>query len=116
MASIGINDRKSEFSNYGKAIDICAYGEDVISASYVKSASKVIDSWARFSGNLFAACFVTGTCGLIHKMNKKIRPKQIEYVLKETADKIDYANIGLSEQLGAGKLNAFGAISKIRNM
>ncbi len=53
---------------------------------------------------------------LIHKMNKKITPKEIEHVLKETADKIDYANIGLSEQLGAGKLNAFAAISKIRNM
>jgi len=116
VASIGINDKKSQFSNYGKAIDICAYGEDVISASYVKSTSKVRDSWSRFSGNIYSACFVAATCGIIHKMNKKVTSKQIENVLKETADKIDYANVGLSEQLGSGKLNAFGAISKIRNM
>ena len=71
----------------------------------INIASKKNESWARFSGNPLAACFVTGAAALIFAVNKKITPQQVKQILKETAKNIDYANKELIGNLGTGKLD-----------
>lgn len=115
VASTNANDLKSDFSDYGSTVDVCAPGgygvpgpQGLLSTTYSTSAYGNYDLMA---GTSMACPMVSGLCGLILSMNPNLNPDQVEAILKSTTDTIDYLNPSYIGQLGAGRINAFKAVS-----
>jgi subtilisin family serine protease len=73
-----------------------------------------------FNGTSAAAPIVSGLVGLILSVNPNLTYKQVDQILKETADKVDpsfanYKNNGHSDTYGFGRINAFKAVQKASN-
>lgn len=102
------NDRKAGFSNYGATIDVMAPGVQIYSSTAVTDNS--YDSW---DGTSMACPLVSGLAGLMLSLDPTLHPDSIEACLKQTADNIDAENPDYIGQLGAGRVNAFQAMSCI---
>ncbi len=100
VTSINIDDVKSDYSNYGKAVDVTSYGEDIVSA--------ISDNKYQFlKGPAFPPCFVTGVVALMYTVNPKLTPAEVSEIIRESAENIDHKNEKYAGLLGAGKLDAF---------
>jgi hypothetical protein len=107
VTSINVDDVKSKYSNYGKAVDVCAYGEDIVSA--------ISDNKYQFlNGPAFPPCFVTGAIALMYTVNPKLTPTEVSEIIYESAENIDNKNEKFAGLLGAGKLNAFKTLIETR--
>lgn len=71
-------DRKAEFSNYGRGVDIFAPGVDIISIAPE-------NKFAIMSGVQVAAAHVTGVVALYMGQNLKLSPKQIKQRIIQNA-------------------------------
>lgn len=72
------------------------------------------------AGTSFAAPIVSGLVGLILSANPNLTYKQVDQILKDTADKIDssfgnYDNQGHSNTYGFGRINAFKAVQEAKD-
>jgi hypothetical protein len=111
VSSVGPNDNhervignSSTTHQHNSSVDICAPGYDVA----ISTAPGV---YTTGSGTSFAAPMVSGTVALMLAVNNCLTPDQIEMILEETAVDIDVLNPAYSGKLGAGRLNAFAAVS-----
>ncbi len=105
VASTDFNDVKSVFSNFGTSIDICAPG------NYINSCTAYNDSsFATLSGTSMACPLVASVCALIKLKNPLYTPTEVENCLKQGSDDISLLNPGFGGHLGAGRVNAFGAL------
>lgn len=103
VASTASNDAKSGFSNYGTWIKIAAPGSSI--------RSTTVDGAYDFkSGTSMASPLVAGLCGLILSVNPSFTPAQVLNCLQSTATNINSQNSTLIGQLGAGRINAAGAL------
>jgi len=103
VSSINIDDTKSEFSNYGKPVDVCAYGKDIVSA--------ISDNKYQFlNGPTFPPCIVTGAVALMYTVNPKLKPSEVRHIIYKSSDNIDHKNEKYSGYLGAGRLNVYRAL------
>lgn len=86
-------------------VDICAPGYEVVSTN-------LNNTYAEGNGTSFASPIVAGVCALMLAVNPDITPTQIKAILESTAVNIYTLpeNAGLEGTLGAGRLNAFGAV------
>lgn len=115
VASTNANDIKSDFSNYGTTIDICAPGgvgipgpQGLLSTTY---STGTYGNYDLMAGTSMACPMVSGLCGLILSVNPLLDPDEVEAILKSTADSIEYLNPNYINKLGAGRINAFKAVS-----
>jgi len=115
VAATNEDDTKTDFSDYGTTIDVCAPGgygntgpSGVLSTTY---SSSIFGKYDIFSGTSMACPMVSGLCGLILSINPKLSPDQVEAILKSTADTIEYLNPHYIGKLGAGRINAYKAVS-----
>ena len=99
VAATDRNDHKTYFSSYGTWIDLCAPGMDIFT-TYTGGA------YTSYSGTSFAASMVSGLAALIWAWRPELTNAQVENLLKESADSIDYLNPGYAGLLGAGRINA----------
>jgi PKD repeat protein len=115
VASTNADDVKSDFSNYGNTIDICAPGgygvpgpQGLLSTTY---SSGTFGNYDLMAGTSMATPVVSGLCGLILSVNPNLDPDEVEAILKSTVDTIEYINPDYIGKLGAGRINAFKAVS-----
>jgi subtilisin family serine protease len=109
VAATDANDIKTDFSDFGAPIDICAPGQAILST--VISG----DGFAMADGTSMASPLVAGVAGLVKAMNPTLGPLDIKQRLMDTADWIYHLNPTYAAttttpaKLGAGRVNAFAA-------
>jgi serine protease len=109
VAATTISDQKTDFSDYGAPIDICAPGQAILST--------VIDgdSYAAYDGTSMASPLTAGVAALVKSIHPELTALELKARLEATADWIydenpDYAPpIAAFNMLGAGRVNAFAA-------
>lgn len=98
-------------------VDICAPSYHIWKAAYQtispNTGNTYTHSYAWGDGTSFAAPIVAGTVALMLDVNPCLTPKEIEAILKQSADDISNVadNYKYAGKLGAGRLNAFKAVS-----
>lgn len=117
VASTNENDVKSDFSNYGSSIDICApggYGTNgpsgLLSTTYEQTS---FGYYNHYFGTSMATPFAAGLAGLILSVNPQLTPAEVENIMESTCVDI-YSipgNANYAGMLGAGRIDAYAAIS-----
>ena len=125
VAATTRQDRNSDYSNFGAAIDVAApggYGDgDMVTTD--RTGDKGYDKsnyTSTFNGTSSAAPVTSGVVALLLSENPNLSWQQVYDVLTGTADKIDttggaYVN-GRSNIYGFGRVNAFSAVRKAREL
>lgn len=105
VASTGSTDVKSNFSNYGTWVDICAPGENIYSTI-------PNNSYGSMSGTSMATPITAGLCGLVWAKNPTMSPQAVLNCITTTAANIYTisGNSSYSGQLGAGRIDAYQAL------
>ncbi len=113
VAALNNKDEKAIFSNYGEiCMDISAPGTSFYSTQVYYPENNLNDYYAGYwSGTSVATALVSGVAGLIKSVNSLFSPKQIREIIINNSDNIDYLNPLYQGKLGAGKLNAYRAVS-----
>jgi hypothetical protein len=89
---------------HNNMVDLSAPGYDVAIAP--------MSGWyLASSGTSYAAPFVTGTIALMLTANPCLTNNDIETILKNSSNNIDFLNPGYAGKIGAGRLNAANAVS-----
>jgi serine protease AprX len=114
-------DAMAGFSSIGPAADgrpkpdITAPGVDIVSArastgSDMGGQAPVVDAvWCQASGTSQATPHVAGVAALMLERNRRLSPQQIKDVMMKTA-----VNIGATaDEMGAGRIDAFAAVSAV---
>lgn len=112
VASLDPNDVKSSFSNFGNYIDISAPGSNILSTILNPSSFFGGSKYVRFSGTSMAAPLVASVAGLVKAKYPNINVIDLYTRIMETADNIDAQNPSYVDKLGAGKVNAYEALSE----
>jgi len=102
VTSTDQNDYKASFADYGSWVDISAPGVDIIGV--------YADNYNYYSGTSFSAALVSGLAGLIWAWYPLFTNDEIQQIIEDTADPIDYLNPAFACMLGAGRINAFNCI------
>ena len=106
VASAGMTDRKSGFSNFGVGVDVTAPGESILS-----TFPNV--QYQSLSGTSMAAPVAAGIAALVKTIHPDWTPDQIGEQVRISADPIDILNPSFARQLGFGRVNAFRALTVI---
>lgn len=132
VAACNSVDKKSHYSNYGKAISVCAPssgagGRMVVTSDFTGQYSKngvIYDAgyspgpYTRsFGGTSSAAPLVAGICGLILSLKPELKATEVKDLIERTARKIGgpgatYTN-GHSIYFGYGCINASAALQEL---
>ncbi len=114
IASTNSDDQKTDFSNYGTAVDLCAPGgysspgpTGLLSTTYSQGTYGYYDL---MYGTSMATPVAAGLAGLIKSLNPALSNAQVENIMKTTADDISAVNPDYIGQLGAGRINAYQAV------
>ena len=112
VASTGPNDVKSNFSDYGAPIDICAPGEGILS-TIIQS-----NGYDAYNGTSMASPVAAGVAALVKALHPTLSPGALMDRLMNTADYIYDVNPDYVGKLGTGRINAFAAtmFDKIPNI
>jgi thermitase len=108
VVTVGAFDEGGEvaaFSTYGEEIDLIAPGTNIYSSSLNKG-------YAFSNGTSHATPFVSGGIALLHAVARKrgarLADRQVKYLLKNTADRVD--NRFKNRKAGFGRLNLIDAV------
>ncbi len=117
VAATDEDDVKAGFSSYGTGTDVSAPGgtgisgpNGLLSTVNYETSRGFYDS---YFGTSMSTPFTAGLCGLILSLNPDLSPEEVEDILESTCDNIDTipGNANWAGQLGAGRINAFQAVS-----
>jgi len=103
VAAVELNDSRSLFSNYGNhCIDLSAPGSDIFSTQFVSNQQPGFTHayGGYWSGTSVAAPLVSGALALLKSAYPRLSPSQLRDVLIASGDQLDFANPGLSGQMG----------------
>lgn len=129
VSSIDHFDNLSYFSNYGVQIDVSAPGSgtnnpppnylpefNILSLKSSVCNAGVCDpnlivgsNYLRLSGTSMSAAYVSGVAALVKAHNPALSGDNVRQILKSSADDVDIA--GFDQKTGAGRVNAFKAVS-----
>jgi serine protease len=131
VAATNEDDTKATFSTYGPGTDVCAPGGfatgglgmyQILSTTYADAGYVGMGALFGISGkyDLMAgtsmACPITaGLCGLMLGLDSTLTPTKLEEYLKATCVNIDALNAPYVGQIGAGRINAFAAVSMVQD-
>ena len=114
VAATDNNDKKTTYSNFGRAIEIAAPGGDSgegrISRTYVFS-TYLTNSYAFAIGTSMATPHVSGVAALILSQDSSLTNLVVRDILKNTAD--DLGNPGWDQYYGEGRVNAYAAVTYV---
>ncbi len=112
VGSVDKDDVLSQFSNYGKCVDIMAPGEYIYNTErYAPQFGYPNEFGGPWFGTSFATPLVAGTAALIKSIHPEWSAKKIISTILITADPIDSVNPGREGDLGRGRLNVGRAIT-----
>ena len=104
VTSVNRYDRKSDFANYGKWVDIAAPGESIRSAFPVSK-------YAYWSGTSMATPFVSGQAALIHAAYGSLDPAGVENRIRCSARSLLATDPIYAAMLGAGRADVCASLS-----
>jgi subtilisin family serine protease len=109
VAALGPNsDTKASYSNYGAWVDVSAPGSSILSTS----SEFGVPGYLSYYGTSMAAPMVAGLAMLIRSAMPSLTKEQVDSLIINTADNIDYANDPFYwGKLGSGRINAYAALS-----
>lgn len=108
VGSVDINNKISEFSNFGKyCMDIMAPGENIYSTQVYQPNINIFkekygNNW---SGSSFSAPLISGTIALIKAIDPNFTLEEIHNLIKDNATDILFKNFSYRKKIGAGLLN-----------
>ncbi len=116
-------DLKSEYSNYGPEVSVCAPTSDeflgpAVYAAEIRGNGNVAgDYTSMFGGTSAAAPMVSGVAALVIAADPTLTAAEVVELLEETADKVDpdggrYDGNGHSIKYGYGRVNALRALRR----
>lgn len=115
IASIDYNDQKSGFSNYSTTVDLSSPGGvaspgpgGVLSTVW---SDHTLGNYDAYIGTSMASPVAAGLAALVLSVNPDLTPAQVEQILESSADDISAQNPSYPGMLGAGRINAFRAVS-----
>lgn len=106
VASTGLFDAKSSFSNYHQSVDVSAPGSAIVSTVPGTGG----DDYASFSGTSMASPMTAGLCALILSVDSSLTPDEVENCLKAGCENIDAMNSQYIGRMGAGRLHAHNTL------
>ncbi len=102
------SDKRADFSNYGKRVDVYAPGTGILST---QSPNK----YTAADGTSFSCPIVAGLCGLVRSMHPEWSPKQVMHQLRSTCDNVVTTNQSLRPQY-YGRVNAYRALNENKSL
>lgn len=96
VSALGSDGKIASYSNYGKAVDVCAPGSGIYSTA-------LDNRYLTFSGTSMSAAFVTAAVAMICSVNSSMDSQQIEEYLKSYA--LDLGATGFDKYYGYGKID-----------
>lgn len=105
VVNTDMNDRKDLLSNYGWGMDLAAPGDSILS-------TVPNDAYGTLSGTSMSAPEAAGVAALIWSLHPDWTRDQVAAQLVGTADNIDALNPRYVGQLGAGRINAYRAVTE----
>jgi PKD repeat protein len=118
VVSTDESDVKSDFSDYGTSVDVCAPGGTSIAGTYgllstTYESTTTFGHYNLYAGTSMACPVCAGICGLIFSQNPDLTVDQLETILENNCDNIDTVagNESYAGQLGAGRINAGKAVA-----
>ncbi len=110
VAALNWQDQLSYFSNWGGGLDISAPGGEMYSNTTEEGGiySSVPGGYAFYQGTSMAAPMVTGTAGIVASVTG-LRGGALRSRITGTAD--DLGSNGYDTQFGAGRVNAYRAVT-----
>ena len=112
VASTNSRDQKSSYSNFGSWVAFCAPGDTIASTYYnCCDSGHPTHHYAYYNGTSMAAPFVSALSGLLLSKNPSLTRSDVFNIISSTCDPIDAINPGYSGKLGAGRINAYAALS-----
>jgi len=108
VAATASGDVKSSFSNYGTTIDISSPGSSIYSTGY----SSIYVSW---SGTSMASPVAAGVAALVKSHYPAYTNAMLATLLMYSSDNIDAQNPAYTGLLGAGRVNAYKALTTTVN-
>jgi thermitase len=107
VTSVSAAEKKSDFANYGKWVDIVAPGEDILS-------TYPVSKYAYWSGTSMASPFVAGEAALIRSTDGRLDPGDVEKRIRSGARCVDQENDAIySGMLGAGHADVYASLKQI---
>jgi subtilisin family serine protease len=106
VASTDNYDRKSSFSNFGFWVDVSAPGSGI----YNTYSNHYSPTYATLSGTSMSAPHVCGLAALIESHMPQLDKYEIDSIIKNHADTIDYLNPSYIGLLGTGRINACSSL------
>lgn len=104
VSALDSNDVKAVFSNYSIKVGVSAPGVDIFS-------TVPGNAFAAWDGTSMASPIVAGVLALVRQKFQLFNPKQYYEIVKRTSDHIYSINKNFVGLLGAGRVNAFNALS-----
>ncbi|HPR17638.1 MAG TPA: S8 family serine peptidase [Candidatus Cloacimonadota bacterium] len=95
------NDVRSNFSNYGTPVDVCAPGSNIYSTIIADNG------YAFFDGTSMATPIASGVVALIKSIHPELGAEDLRQRLMDTCDNIDAVNPDYIGMLGSGRINSF---------
>jgi len=113
VASIGLTDEKSVFSNYGSTcVDVSTLGERLISLAYYNPGQNLNDYYSyNWYGTSFSTAIVSGMAALIKSKNLSLDASDIINILVDNTTDINDVNNQFIDKLGSGKVNIIESLN-----
>ncbi|MCH8063125.1 MAG: S8 family serine peptidase [Chloroflexi bacterium] len=112
VASTDEVDGKSSLSDFGSWVDIAAPGTSILSLYHV-SSDPGTDYVAVLDGTSMASPNALAVAALIWSRNPGLAAADVKQALFDSSENIDALNPGFVGLLGAGRVNAFNAVSTV---
>lgn len=119
VASVASDDRKASYSTWSSTVDISAPGGDFsgagggfLSTLLNPSAFYGGELYGRFQGTSMSSPYVASLAALIKSANPTWTAADIMFQITGTADNIDAKNPNYAGKMGAGRINAYRALTE----
>ncbi len=109
IADNASNDKRSDFSNYGTGVDLCAPGGGG-TAGILSTVTG--NGYERYDGTSMATPNAAAVAALIWSHHPEWTRDQVVTQLLATADDITKVNPTLQNKLGAGRVNSYRAVTE----
>ncbi len=116
VASTDSDDGLSYFSQRNTSVDVCAPGgfdaswNNIWSCGYESSSDYV-----GMQGTSMSSPIAAGLCGLMLSSDSNMTPDKLEAILKATCHNIDAQNSSNTQNIGAGRIDAYAAIQAVQD-